>query len=127
MSNLFFPFGKSPHQTLDMVTKPAAKHQRSDKSLSIKLSKNSKMALPTRMLPHFSMSSRISSPIGKKNRKIFQSNESGLKAKRVKSKNMRHLTRHEKDPPPSPAVVFRKIYLLKRGSNPGFLWLLILS
>ena len=29
--------------------------------------------------------------------------------------------------PPLLLVVFRKMYLLKRGSNPGFLWLLILS
>ena len=30
------------------------------------------------------------------------------------------------DPPP-PSVVIQKMYILKRGSNPGFLWLLILS
>ena len=28
---------------------------------------------------------------------------------------------------PPPPVVFRKLYLLNRGWNPGFLWLLILS
>ena len=27
----------------------------------------------------------------------------------------------------SPPVVFQKMYLLKKGSNPGFLWLLVLS
>ena len=48
-----FSFTKNPHQTSDMANKPVAKHQRSDKSLKIKLSKNLRIALPTRMLFHF--------------------------------------------------------------------------